>query len=141
MQRFRIDDHLQKRSKALQSLVQAGPAHFDQAQSYVRAHELYDDALRLYAGDAARLRTVYALYAEHLNGKAKHADAALGASVLIRYPTRPDLQQLTLWPALASKRSTPMWTTTIGRLALLSRWSHTRQPQEKPHSTWTAFPS
>ena len=54
-QRFRIDDHLERRESALRSLQQAGPERFEEASSYLARYELYDQAFALYADDKERL--------------------------------------------------------------------------------------
>lgn len=50
-QRFRIDDHLERYSKALKSLHAAGPTSFDDAAAYVNKHDLYVEALDLYKSE------------------------------------------------------------------------------------------
>lgn len=73
--KFEIDDHLARRSKALAHL-QALDA-FDELCSYTARHGLYQDALRLYRYDEARLRALTALYAAHLESRSAFREAGL----------------------------------------------------------------
>ncbi|KAF6767348.1 IKI3 [Kalmanozyma brasiliensis GHG001] len=75
-QRFRIDDHLFRRPKALGWLVQAGPEHHKQALEYTDKHKLYHEALDLYSPEGgSRLRDAYDLFGEYLLTRRKYEDA------------------------------------------------------------------
>jgi elongator complex protein 1 len=77
MQHFRIDDFLKKRNKALQSLVQAGSAHYNEVQDYVKAQQLYEEALQLHRHDLPRLKVMHGLFGEHLQSQSKYSEAGL----------------------------------------------------------------
>ncbi|KAI0090814.1 pol II transcription elongation factor [Irpex rosettiformis] len=49
-QRFKIDDHLRRHSKALQNLSLAGPERLEEAFAYTEKHQLYDTALSIWKG-------------------------------------------------------------------------------------------
>jgi elongator complex protein 1 len=89
MQHFKIDDHLQRRSKALQSLILAGPSHADQVIDYVSMHRLYEDALRFYRHDLPRLQVMHTHFASYLYERAKYSEAALRGSLRL-HPARND---------------------------------------------------
>jgi elongator complex protein 1 len=55
---------------------------FDEVQDYVQKHSLYTEALNMYQYDAARLREIMQLYADHLRVTNKHKDAALAYEYL-----------------------------------------------------------
>ncbi len=74
-QRFRIDDHLARHTKALGWLVRAGPQHHQQALEYIDKHKLYHEAIALLAGQGARLRDVYDRFGEYLLTRRKLDDA------------------------------------------------------------------
>ncbi|GAB0135432.1 hypothetical protein EsDP_00003770 [Epichloe bromicola] len=81
--RYAIDDHLARRSKALKHL-QALDA-FDEFCSYTTKYSLYQDALRIYRYDQARLRAITALYAEYLKSRSSHREAGLAYESLQNY--------------------------------------------------------
>ncbi|KAK8006400.1 IKI3 family protein [Apiospora marii] len=74
-QKFSIDDHLGRYSKALTHL-QTSTAH-QEAQEYTVKHSLYADALRLYRYDENNLTILTRLYAEYLESKSKNREAGL----------------------------------------------------------------
>ncbi|SPO43490.1 related to IKI3 - Subunit of RNA polymerase II elongator histone acetyltransferase complex [Moesziomyces antarcticus] len=74
-QRFRIDDHLARHTKALGWLVRAGPQHHPQALEYIDKHKLYHDAIALLAGQGAKLRDVYDRFGDYLLTRRKLDDA------------------------------------------------------------------
>ncbi|KAG1738258.1 pol II transcription elongation factor [Suillus lakei] len=49
-QRFKIDDHLKRRAKALRSLSLAGPEYFQEALDYLDTYQLHDEALAIWQG-------------------------------------------------------------------------------------------
>jgi elongator complex protein 1 len=75
-QRFRIDDRLARHAKAVTWLTQAGPEHHDEAIEYVLRHELYQEAMAAWAGDAGKLREAQTLYGNWLLGKKRASEAA-----------------------------------------------------------------
>jgi elongator complex protein 1 len=78
--KYRIDDQLERRFKALTHLkdLQA----FDEVQEYVPKHSLYTEALSMYQYDTARLKEIMQLYADYLRTTNKHKDAALAYEYL-----------------------------------------------------------
>jgi elongator complex protein 1 len=78
--KYRIDDQLERRFKALTHLkdLQA----FDEVQEYVQKHSLYTEALSMYQYDTARLKEIMQLYANYLKTTNKHKDAALAYEYL-----------------------------------------------------------
>nr|ODO03858.1 elongator complex protein 1 [Cryptococcus depauperatus CBS 7855] len=70
-QRFRIDDHLERRERALANLKQAGDERFDEAVQYLAKYELYDTAFKLYADENHHLA------ANYLYDRREFTDAAL----------------------------------------------------------------
>lgn len=79
-QRFRIDDHLERHAKALANLHHAGSEHFEEATNYIEKHDLYREALAIWAEDEEGLKAIYEVYGDHLYYKRNFNDAALGAS-------------------------------------------------------------
>ncbi|KAF2262254.1 elongator complex protein 1 [Lojkania enalia] len=72
---FKIDDQLGRRVKALTHLRDLEA--FDEVQSYVLQHSLYQEALKLYQYDNARLDAITKLYADHLSAQSRHKEAAI----------------------------------------------------------------
>ncbi|KAG6022003.1 hypothetical protein E4U41_002338 [Claviceps citrina] len=81
--RFEIDDHLGRRPKAL-GYLHALDA-FDELCSYTAKHALYQDALRIYRYDQARLGAITALYARHLESRSSYREAGLAYESLQQY--------------------------------------------------------
>ncbi|CAN8103768.1 unnamed protein product [Discula destructiva] len=73
--KFAIDDHLGRREKALQHLHALNV--FDEVQTYITRHNLYQAALRLYRYDTERHNAVTDLYATHLESQSKYREAGL----------------------------------------------------------------
>jgi elongator complex protein 1 len=73
--KFTIDDHLNRREKALQHLHALNV--FEEVQSYTTKYKLYQTALRLYRYDAERHRIVTDLYANYLESQSKNREAGL----------------------------------------------------------------
>jgi elongator complex protein 1 len=61
-----VDIHLEKYSKALRNLSQAGESFFDQTIDLMEKHRLYSDAVEVYAGQPDNLNVVLSRYAAHL---------------------------------------------------------------------------
>jgi elongator complex protein 1 len=76
-QRFRIDDHLGRRDRALRNLAAAGPTRFADASSYLSRYELYDTAFELYKDDKESLAVVHELYGDYLYDRRDFYDAAI----------------------------------------------------------------
>lgn len=73
--KFQIDDHLDRRTKALAHLQTLDS--FDEFCNYTTKHKLYQDALRLYRYDQPRLRTITDLYATYLESTSSFREAGL----------------------------------------------------------------
>lgn len=73
--KFAIDDHLGRRTKALQHLHALDV--FEEVQTYTTRYSLYQTALRLYRYDTERHRVLTDLYAAHLESQSKHREAGL----------------------------------------------------------------
>ncbi|WVQ90021.1 hypothetical protein IAS59_003797 [Cryptococcus gattii] len=76
-QRFKIDDHLERRERALANLKQAGPERFEDAASYLAKYELYDTAFKLYKDDQEKLIVIHDLYGDYLYDRREYTDSAL----------------------------------------------------------------
>lgn len=59
MQRFKIDDHLERFESALINLAQAGPEHFEETVEYTKKHGLFTIALGAFKGDAVKYKVSY----------------------------------------------------------------------------------
>lgn len=81
--RFEIDDHLNRRSKALAHLKALDA--FDELLQYTSKHALYQEALGLYRYDKPRQRTLSNLFAEYLESKSKFREAGLAFESLGNY--------------------------------------------------------
>ncbi|CAD6977243.1 hypothetical protein A4X06_0g1276 [Tilletia controversa] len=80
-QRFRIDEYLGRRTKALKWLLASGPSHHEEAMEYVRKHKLHAEAIQMLSGQPKNLAEVQGLYAEYLEGRNKPQEAALAYMV------------------------------------------------------------
>ena len=54
--RFAIDDHLNRYSKAIISLVELGDDSYDEVKAYIVKHELYQQALTLFKYQEEKLK-------------------------------------------------------------------------------------
>lgn len=81
--RFEIDDHLNRRAKALTHLHAL--ADFDGLCTYTTKHALYQPALKLYRYDQPRLRTLTGLYASYLEDTSSFREAGLAYESLQDY--------------------------------------------------------
>ncbi|KAM0325355.1 hypothetical protein ACHAQA_007340 [Verticillium albo-atrum] len=81
---FEIDDHLERRAKALTHLKALDA--FDELQQYVVKYTLYQEALDLYRYDKPRHRALTNLFAEHLESTSKFRDAGLAYEFLENFP-------------------------------------------------------
>ncbi|KAM9377431.1 elongator complex protein 1 [Pholidichthys leucotaenia] len=65
-QRYTIDKHLKRYTKALIHLSKCGEEHFPEALQLVKEQKLYSEALRLYPADSTHYKDLSCAYAEHL---------------------------------------------------------------------------
>lgn len=86
--KFRIDDHLARREKALAHLQKLDA--FDELCAYTQRHVLYHDALRLYRYDENRLRSLTGLYASYLESTSTYREAGLAYESLGNYAKATD---------------------------------------------------
>lgn len=83
VQRFRIDDHLGRRGRALGWLVRAsGETYKAEALRYMEQHELYAQGIQAWSSDRDTLREVYAMYADWLLVQKRPSEAAVGELLL-----------------------------------------------------------
>lgn len=55
-QRFKIDDHLERRSSALLNLHKCGSDRFEEATMYIVRYDLFEEALRIYRDEVDNLQ-------------------------------------------------------------------------------------
>ncbi|KAL8292997.1 hypothetical protein RQP46_000691 [Phenoliferia psychrophenolica] len=77
VQRFKIDDHLERFDSALRNLARTGADRFAEVVAYVEQHELYATALEIYQDDQAKYRVILVANAEYLMTHRRPADAGL----------------------------------------------------------------
>ncbi|XP_062249522.1 elongator complex protein 1 [Platichthys flesus] len=65
-QRYTIDKHLKRYSKALLHLSKCGQEHFLEALQLVKEQKLYSEALRLFPAHSVQYKALSCSYAEHL---------------------------------------------------------------------------
>ncbi|KAK0538478.1 putative elongator complex protein 1 [Tilletia horrida] len=80
-QRFRIDEHLGRRVKAMKWLLAAGLDYHEQAMEYIRKHKLHAEAIETLSSQPQKLAEVHFMYAEHLEDRSKLHQAALAYMV------------------------------------------------------------
>ncbi|WQF81669.1 Putative elongator complex protein [Colletotrichum destructivum] len=78
--KFEIDNHLDRRAKALSHLKDLDA--FEELSTYTAKHALYQEALALYRYDQARHQALTGLYAAYLESKSKYRDAGLAYETL-----------------------------------------------------------
>lgn len=81
--KFQIDDHLERRAKALVHLQVLDA--FDELCAYTTKHTLYQDALKLYRYDQPRLSALTDLYAAYLESTSAFREAGLAYESLPNY--------------------------------------------------------
>lgn len=81
--KFAIDDHLNRREKALTHLHALNV--FDEVEAYTTKYSLYQAALRLYRYDAERHNALANLYAAYLESQSKYREAGLAFESLQDY--------------------------------------------------------
>ncbi|CAG5182057.1 uncharacterized protein ALTATR162_LOCUS9970 [Alternaria atra] len=94
--KFKIDDQLGRRAKALTHLkdLQA----YDEVQGYVQKHDLYPEALSMYQYDSTRLKEIMRLYADFLSTNNKNKEAALAYEYLNDHASAwPCYRSANLW--------------------------------------------
>ncbi|RMZ66090.1 elongator complex 1 [Pyrenophora seminiperda CCB06] len=103
--KFKIDDQLGRRAKALTHLkdLQA----FDEVQDYVQKHDLYPEALNMYQYNNSHLKEIMRLYADFLSTSNKHKEAALAYEYLNDHASA--------WPCY---RSANLWRETLSSAIL-----------------------
>ncbi|KAF2710609.1 elongator complex protein 1 [Pleomassaria siparia CBS 279.74] len=103
--RFKIDDQLGRRTKALTHLKDLEV--FEELQAYVRQHGLYPEALKMYQYDSAHLREIMRLYADHLSSNNQHKEAAIAYEYLSDHASA--------WPCY---RSANLWSEALSSATL-----------------------
>ncbi|KAJ3588151.1 hypothetical protein NHX12_011746 [Muraenolepis orangiensis] len=76
-QRYTIDKHLKRYTKALQHLSKCGVEHFPEALGLVRDQKLFSEALELYPADSPQYKALSCAYAEHLAAQQQPEQAGL----------------------------------------------------------------
>ncbi|KAG8817137.1 hypothetical protein FRC17_000043 [Serendipita sp. 399] len=84
-QRFRIDDHLKRYSKALKDLADGGPQYFSEALGYMEKHQLYTEGLSIWKGKPDEYKQVMSLYADWLYDRRDFEDAAMAFELACDY--------------------------------------------------------
>ncbi|KAH7357661.1 elongator complex protein 1 [Pyrenochaeta sp. MPI-SDFR-AT-0127] len=103
--KFKIDDQLGRRAKALTHLKDLQV--FDEVQDYVQKHSLYSEALNLYEYDALHLQEIMRLYAAFLSMNNRHKEAALAYEYLGDH--------VSAWPCY---RSANLWREALSSAML-----------------------
>ncbi|NWV43544.1 ELP1 protein, partial [Grantiella picta] len=76
-QRYTIDRHLKRYTKALGHLSKCGPEHFSEFLNLVKDQNLYSEALKLYPSGTQEYKDISDAYGEYLNQKQMYEQAAL----------------------------------------------------------------
>ncbi|NXA13966.1 ELP1 protein, partial [Sapayoa aenigma] len=76
-QRYTIDRHLKRYTKALGHLSKCGPEHFSEFLNLVKDQNLYCDALKLYPSSTQEYKDISDAYGEYLIQKQLYEQAAL----------------------------------------------------------------
>ncbi|OXB66109.1 hypothetical protein ASZ78_012452 [Callipepla squamata] len=76
-QRYTIDKHLKRYTKALGHLSKCGPEHFSEFLNLVKDQNLYCEALKLYSSNTQEYKDISSLYGEYLMEKQLYEQAAL----------------------------------------------------------------
>lgn len=77
LQRFRIDETLERWDRAFSWLVKAGDEQFPLALEFLEKHQLYSQALREFASDPVKLRSVQELYGDWLMEQRRFKEASV----------------------------------------------------------------
>jgi elongator complex protein 1 len=103
--KFKIDDQLGRRAKALTHLNDL--RSYDEVQEYVQKHTLYPESLEMYQYDAIHLKEIMRLYADHLSSSNKNKEAALAYEYLGDHDSA--------WPCY---RSAGLWREALSSATL-----------------------
>ncbi|KAI1239808.1 hypothetical protein IHE44_0011242 [Lamprotornis superbus] len=76
-QRYTIDRHLKRYTKALGHLSKCGPEHFSEFLNLVKDQNLYSEALKLYPSSTQEYKDISDAYGEYLMQKQLYEQAAL----------------------------------------------------------------
>ncbi|XP_062455173.1 elongator complex protein 1 isoform X2 [Rhea pennata] len=76
-QRYTIDRHLKRYTKALGHLSKCGPEHFSELLNLVKDQNQYYEALKLYPPNSQEYKDISDAYGDHLNQKQLYEQAAL----------------------------------------------------------------
>ncbi|XP_021392787.2 elongator complex protein 1 isoform X2 [Lonchura striata] len=76
-QRYTIDRHLKRYTKALGHLSKCGPEHFSELLNLVKDQNLYSEALKLYPSSTQEYKDISEAYGEYLTQKQLYEQAAL----------------------------------------------------------------
>ncbi|NXC44125.1 ELP1 protein, partial [Penelope pileata] len=76
-QRYTIDKHLKRYTKALGHLSKCGPEHFSEFLNLVKDQNLYSEALKLYSSSTQEYKDISSAYGEYLTQKQLYEQAAL----------------------------------------------------------------
>ncbi|NWY69229.1 ELP1 protein, partial [Erithacus rubecula] len=76
-QRYTIDKHLKRYTKALGHLSKCGPEHFSEFLNLVKDQNLYSEALKLYPSSTQEYKDISDAYGEYLMQKQLYEQAAL----------------------------------------------------------------
>ncbi|XP_017590845.1 PREDICTED: elongator complex protein 1 isoform X1 [Corvus brachyrhynchos] len=76
-QRYTIDRHLKRYTKALGHLSKCGPEHFSEFLNLVKDQNLYSEALKLYPSSTQEYKNISDAYGEYLIQKQLYEQAAL----------------------------------------------------------------
>uniref|UniRef100_A0A8C5X388 Elongator complex protein 1 n=1 Tax=Malurus cyaneus samueli TaxID=2593467 RepID=A0A8C5X388_9PASS len=76
-QRYTIDRHLKRYTKALGHLSKCGPEHFSEFLNLVKDQNLYSEALKLYLSDTQEYKDISDAYGEYLSQKQLYEQAGL----------------------------------------------------------------
>ncbi|XP_060570172.1 putative elongator complex protein 1 [Ruditapes philippinarum] len=76
-QRYTIDKHLKRYTKALENIVKCGPEHFSECLSLINEHKLHTVALQLYLSSTTQYKEIASCYGDLLAGKRQHEEAAI----------------------------------------------------------------
>ncbi|KAI1321045.1 hypothetical protein EDD11_008626 [Mortierella claussenii] len=101
-QRFRIDDHLKKYQSALQNLSQAGETYFENCIGYIKQHNLFKSALKVFGSNPVKHKAVLQIYGDSLSVNGDHQQAG------VAYAMAGDKEK-----ALEAYREAGMWREAV----------------------------
>lgn len=128
-QRFSLDDHLQRHSKALESLLHLEQA-WTEAIAYIQKYSLWQQSLQLVRHDHNRYVMLVELYAEYLFDNQQYADAGYAFELVKNYSRATTaFHEAVLWEetlhcvTLAGLEIDPIARRLIERLIDQSKYS------------------